>query len=235
MSARPLTTTLLRQTAKALGIGTNFPEGNILQNREIGLAFQDFALWSVNGNPYANTTPKPSPQRRTVTGIRSVIPDFIGTFRVLYGLTWIDYPESSFQEVKAVKGVMTLDYPAQKFQMLGFVDVADRSPLALRTFTWPSISFFTTADTFIGPDVLLDATSRGVQIHQRRASLLPGGYMRMDYEVPLNSTPSGVIGGTNSLPFIHLLPGRIGRLGEHPGAGPALNDPDPLPDPDALQ
>src|SRR5258705_7942661 len=175
MSARPLTTTLLRQTAKAMGIGTNFPEGSIQQNREIGLAFQDLALWSVNNSPFANGRRMPSPTRNRVARIPTVVPDFIATFRVLYGLTSIDYPESSFQEVKAVKGVLTLDYPARKFQMLGFVDVADRSPLALRTFTWPSISFFTTADTFIGADVLLDATSRGVQIHQRRASLLPGG------------------------------------------------------------
>jgi len=239
MSARPLTTDLLRQTAVAQGIGAAFPDRSIQQNREIGLAFQDFALWSVSGSAYANTTPKPSVDRVRLAGIQNVIPDGMGTVRYeptsvpsSLGGPFIDYPNSGFQEVKAVKGTLTMNYPKGRYQIAGLVDVADRSPLGQNTPIWPTLTFLTTADTNVGLDVLVTATARGVQIHQRRASLLPGGFLRMDWEVPLNWSLSRVIVGQNGRPWSGWFTTRIARLGEHPGAPPAVDDPDPLPDPE---
>jgi hypothetical protein len=219
-----LTTAELRASAQRRGIITGL-EDTLQMSRLVGLAFQDFALWSVNGSPRPNTLRRTSPARSDVSARRSVIPDFLGT--VYFNLR--DYAQSWFAEVKAVRGVMTVDY--NQFQMLGFVDAATFTLLGQNTYAWPSVSFYTTADTVVGLDVLTTATARRVLLRQRLAWRLAGDYLVMGPEVALNRSQSSTwITGEQALP-LHVMPGHVGKLGEHSWAGPYAEDDVDFPDP----
>jgi hypothetical protein len=88
----------------------------------------------------------------------------------------------------------------------------------------PIITFVTTADTVIGPDVLAEATRRGVAIWQSIAVAVPNGQggtqIAFGPYIPLNP---GVYGGTAALPAGGAPPGTIGPA--HSGGPPG--DPDP--------
>jgi RHS repeat-associated protein len=226
--AVPLTTVQLRAIARSQGIGAGL--SGVQFNRAVGRAFQEFALNSLG--LVENFTPFPSPARAAATGglPAAVIPDAVTAvkkveLRWYFWPTVTEYPNSSFYEVKAVAGVINLSY--SNHQIRGLIDVAARSPAGMGVGPkrpLPIITFVTTADTVIGPDVLAEATRRGVAIWQSIAVAVPNGQggtqIAFGPYIPLNP---GVYGGTAALPAGGAPPGTIGPA--HSGGPPG--DPDP--------
>jgi RHS repeat-associated protein len=242
-AAVPLTTFRLRAIARAQGIGAGLT--GILFNRAVGRAFQEFANTSLGLTE--NFTPYPSPARAAYGGAPTVIPDAVRNItKIDVTLTWYGaqrittttYPNSSFFEVKAVNGTLNLSSSGQ--QIRGLIDVAARSPAGAATGpdrVLPTITFITTANTIIGPDVLAEATRRGVAVWQVVAYEVPGGaggaQIGFSPAVPLNPQvfPSrGVLETIWDGPYIPVPPiggSGPGTLGPASGGGPPLQ-PDPV-------
>jgi len=211
LQAVPLDTIQLRAIARSAGIGAGLT--GIQFNRAVGRAFQDFAIQSFG--QVENFMLFPSPDRAAATGglPASVMPDVVRPvmkYEYKWGfIPWITpLPNSSFWEVKAVRGTLSLS--SSNYQMLGMVDAAARSPAGVATGPHrplPVLSFITTADTVISPGVLAEATKRGVIVYQSIAYVIPGG-------------PTGSQIGFG--PFLPLNPevyGGRALVGPGPGAG----------------
>jgi hypothetical protein len=166
----PITTADLRRI-----VGN--PRGlvGIQYNREVGLRFQKDVLAHLAGLKFAypNTKPFPSPLREQKTASRhlSVIPDgvagaTIGASGPLPMVT-TTYPESTFIEVKAVKGTISLAYG--RHQITGMLDVLSRSQAASSVGdarAYPNLYFVITADTILSPDVVQDGVKRKILVWQ---------------------------------------------------------------------
>jgi hypothetical protein len=166
----PITTVDLRRI-----IGN--PRGlvGIQYNREVGLRFQKDVLAHLAGLKfvYPNTKPFPSPLReqRTSNRHKSVIPDgvagaTIGAAGAMPMIT-TTYPESTFIEVKAVKGTVSLAYG--RHQIAGMLDVLSRSQAASSVGddrAYPNLYFVITADTIVSPDVAQDGVKRKILVWQ---------------------------------------------------------------------
>jgi hypothetical protein len=226
--AVPLTTVQLRAIARSQGIGAGL--SGVQFNRAVGRAFQEFALRAFGFTE--NFTLFPSPARAAATGglPASVIPDSV---QPVTALKWwfifpqvTVYPNSGFIEVKAVAGVINLSY--SNHQIRGLIDVAARSP-AGQAQGPPAVLgrliFITTGDTIIGPDVLAEATRRGVAVWQSIALVQPGssGGSTISFSplIPLNPAVYGPKGVPVPIPG---PPG--GTLGPANSGGPP-NNPDP--------
>ncbi|MDC3959490.1 hypothetical protein [Polyangium jinanense] len=75
------------------------------------------------------------------------------------------HPESTFVEVKAVKGVVNLEYA--QYQILGMLDALSKSPAAFSTGpdrAYPSLYFVVCGDTTIGTDIGDVAASRNILV-----------------------------------------------------------------------
>lgn len=132
-------------------------------NRAVGLRFQRDVLGALPGPRVlqSNTKPFPSKARETESGnrFRAVIPD--GVTGAVEGFDGplppviSTHPESTFVEVKAVKGVVNVEYA--QYQILGMLDALTKSPAASSTGpdrAYPSLYFVVTGDTTIGQDVV---------------------------------------------------------------------------------
>lgn len=159
----PITTTDLRRI-----VGNPTGLVGIQYNREVGLRFQRDVLAHLAGLKFAypNTKAFPSPLRasNTTPAISSVIPDGVAgaTIGAVGAMPMVTttYPESTFIEVKAVKGTISLAYG--RHQITGMLDALSRSPAASSVGddrAYPSLYFVTTADTLIAADVV----QRGVK------------------------------------------------------------------------
>lgn len=157
----PLTTRELRRI-----IGN--PKGlvGIQYNQQVGVTFQKFVLAHMPGPKmtYANTKPFASTLRARSTSNRflSVIPDGVAGASIgnkdPFGGTISTYPESTFIEVKAVKGKITRSYG--QYQIAGMLDVLSQSQAAKSSGldrAYPNLYFVMTGDTSIGQDVIQDA------------------------------------------------------------------------------
>jgi hypothetical protein len=186
--AKLLTTDRLRVIARARGVGIGpspFPF-----NRQVGNAFQEWALLAFPGGPLAeNYQNIPSPRRERATRLRpegpvfAVRPDAVGPAVTMVWERLLDVPRprsvlaprSVFVEVKAVKGPLLLSHSS--YQITGLIDVAATAPAALMADAerpTPAVIFVTTGDTTIAPEVVLEATERRVAIWQTVAFELPG-------------------------------------------------------------
>jgi RHS repeat-associated protein len=186
-SSQPLDTALLRQIAKAQGIGAG--QTGIVLNRTIGRAFQDAALATFGlatvGAPYPENTDRfvsnaRSNARGQAAGTSYVVPDAVGDveYRTLEGRVLGNFADSAFIEVKAVNAPLPwygfgwlggLDMSYSKYQMTGLVDVT-RNSLAAKSSVGPAwLIFLTTTDTGINKDVLSAATLGNVAVWQSRA------------------------------------------------------------------
>lgn len=229
----PLTTTRLRAIATAQGIGAGLT--GVQFNRAVGVAFESFVLSSLGFIP-RNTASFFSPARAAATGglPASVIPEFV---RAVTKVTWswgiwptvTTYANSSFFEVKAVSGTLTLS--SSRHQIRGLIDVASRSLAGQAVgphHPVPIVTFITTGDTVIGADVLADATSRGVAIWQATVfeidnigssnpTLEVGPYLPLNPQVYAPGVPvpsfQTLTNGTLTSPLLFPLP--------------VPNDPDP--------
>jgi hypothetical protein len=162
----PLTTTRLRQ----LCTPTMGSLQGIQFNRACGRAFQDFVLRSMPGGVRLpeNFTPFGSVERgqRTNFMFNNVIPDAVtaspaGTGQP-YGMA-AQFPNSTFVEVKAVKGILRLSYG--RWQILGMLDALRKSPAARSSGprrAFPNMVFVATADTIISPEVITFATKENI-------------------------------------------------------------------------
>ncbi len=163
----PLTTTRLRAIAAAQGIGTG--QSGITLNRTIGLAFENWVLTMLGQIP-RNTMSFFSSQRQAQNpgGLpASVIPEFVSPLALFFwgGQAPSVFPQSEFWEVKAVTG--TLTPVSNRYQILGLIDVASKSPAAMSTLPKhppPTVVFTITGNTVLSLDVLTTATQANVAI-----------------------------------------------------------------------
>lgn len=166
----PITTADLRRI-----VGNSKGLVGIQYNREVGLRFQKDVLAHLAGLKFAypNTKPFLSPLRDRNTGGRhlSVIPDGVAGASIgasgAMPMVTTTYPESTFIEVKAVKGTITLAYG--RHQIAGMLDVLSRSQAASSVGdnrAYPNLYFVTTADTVISPDVAQDGVKRKILVWQ---------------------------------------------------------------------
>lgn len=169
----PVDTHRLRQIARWFyGPGM----GPLQFNRVAGRGIQEFVLRQLGFTENFTLFLSPVRQQRTLTSAvprTHVMPDAVGP--VLYIPRLGDpfsgpprtYANSLFIEVKAVRGVIGLSH--SNHQIAGFIDVLANSPAGQSTGPSsmpPTLLFVTTSDTIIGPDVLAEATRRGVGIWQ---------------------------------------------------------------------
>ena len=125
-----------------------------------------------------------------------------------------------FKYVIALARTLASSY--SNHQIRGLIDLARHSPLGeyLGGAIRPTLTFVTTANTFIGPDAIALATATNVELRQSLVAELAGGWLQVLPTATVN--PRAPI-WSHSVP---KGPGRIGRLLGHPGA-PLPNDPDP--------
>ncbi|MDC3953511.1 hypothetical protein [Polyangium jinanense] len=148
----------------------NHYEG-IRYNQAVGLQFQRDVLGALPGGKVLSSNRKPFPsalrQNKTDGRFRSVIPD--GVTGAVEGFDGALPPvisthmESTFIEVKAVKGVIGLDYA--RYQILGMLDALAASQAAFSTGpnrAYPSLYFIVTGDTSFNTEVQTEATHRQI-------------------------------------------------------------------------
>ncbi|MRG96621.1 hypothetical protein [Polyangium spumosum] len=164
-------------------------------NRAVGLRFQRDVLGNLPGGKVlaSNRQPFPSPQRKERSGgrFRGVIPDgvtgAIEGFKGPLPPVISTHPESTFIEVKAVKGTVNLDYA--QYQILGMLDVLTRSAAASSTGpdrAYPSLYFVVTGDTSIGNGVVDHATTLRILLWVSGVEDLGGGDLRVAPPLCLN-------------------------------------------------
>ena len=217
-SALPLLTT--RELRRLYGN----PKGNvgILYNRDVGLMFQGLVLMHMPGPrmQFANTKPFASKVREKQTNGRklSVIPDgvagaSIGSQSPL-GALISTYPESTFIEVKAVKGIITLKYG--QYQIEGMLDVLSQSQAARSTGddrAFPNMYFVTTGDTIIGPDVIAEATKLNILLWHSYVAVHPTDDVQVLGPTCLNCV-NVLLGNVQMTGFV--LPGLRFRIKSQP-------------------
>ncbi len=122
------------------------------------------------------------------------------------------YPESTFIEVKAVKGSIALAYGRR--QIAGMLDVLSKSQAASSSGSnraYPNLYFVTTTDAIIAPDVIQDGVKRKILVWQSHVLLVKG---RLVVAPPVCLNCFNVLVGTQIQTV--LLPGipfTIGPLG----------------------
>ncbi|MDC0742538.1 hypothetical protein [Polyangium mundeleinium] len=97
---------------------------------------------------------KPDGVTGAIQGFHGPLPPVIST-----------HPESTFVEVKAVKGTVNLEYA--QYQSLGMLDALSKSPAASSTGpdrAYPSLYFVVAGDTSIGTDVGVRAASNQILV-----------------------------------------------------------------------
>jgi hypothetical protein len=165
----PLTTMRLRAIATAQGIGVG--QTGITLNRTMGLAFENWVLTMLGQIP-RNTMSFLSPERQSHNSANgglpaSVIPEYVSDLALFFfgGMAPSVLPDSEFWEVKAVTGTLT---PASnRYQIVGLIDVASRSPAGMSTAAKhppPTVVFTITGNTSFSPSVYMTATASGVAI-----------------------------------------------------------------------
>lgn len=178
----PLTTDKLRAIAMAQGIGAGTM--GIQFNRAVGLAFENWVLTTMGQNNPRNTMPFMSPLRQQQTGglPGSVIPEYVAPLALWWGgQPWPAFQGSLFFEMKAVTGALTQS--TSKYQLLGLIDVASRSPAGAANQPTPpatacvsttqpnhpppALVFTTTGNTNLDLTMLQKATQLCVAIWQQ--------------------------------------------------------------------
>jgi hypothetical protein len=160
---------MLRQIAIQNKIDNCDAQTGITQNRTIGVVFERWVLTTMGQAKWK--TPILSMQRMLQNnGLpASVIPEFVGPLSEWWllpaGAT--DFPKSTFFEVKAVNGALTLS--TSKSQIYGLLDVTRGSPAGMSAQMYPSpaLIFTTTSNTTISPVVIAQATTWTVGLWQQ--------------------------------------------------------------------
>ncbi len=207
-SPRALTTHLLRDKARAAGA----TGGGINFNRQAGKMFEGVSLRSQGLSE--NTKRYTSSERKAKTYGKSseVIPDGVRGINetkietwcgIPYGTSTMTYPESSFFEVKAVDGVIGLSY--NRYQIQGELDAVSQS-MGAKQAGRGTMTFITTANTFIAPDVINYANKKQIQLYQVLSfEETDDGSIRFTPPIPLNNPRVGRATPINVTPAIKVF------------------------------
>jgi hypothetical protein len=225
-------TNLMRTTELRPMLGNPDNLEGIRYNQAVGLHWQRRILAHLPWYKILRSNGKhfPSPERARRIGIKYVIPDGVtgaceGMPSPLPPVTFTD-PESTFVEVKALNGVLNLDYG--RHQIRGMLDALSQSPAASSTGprrAYPSLYLIITEDTALGSDIERRGTALNVLVWVSWVQKLWTGQLQVTAPLCLNcasilpdkSTPLTAPGPSFSL----------GELGK-PGSGgldePILDD-----------
>lgn len=165
---RPLTTHVLRDMARKNGVtGTG-----VTFNRKVGKAFEAVSLASQSTPENTQSFPSSERSKATAGSSSVVVPDGVGTVtetKTAIGLRWPPiytetevYPNSSLFEVKAVDGFIRLS--SSNYQIQGELDVVKNSPAG--KIGRGTMTFITTANTFIAADVIAYAQKNSINLYQ---------------------------------------------------------------------
>lgn len=93
----------------------------------------------------------------------SVIPDAVSNINVysLFGSGY--YPDSHFHEVKAVTGMLYKKSGSSPYQILGLIDAIATSTLGGKDGR-SILTFYTTSNTFVSPEVIQYANEKNVTL-----------------------------------------------------------------------
>jgi hypothetical protein len=165
--------------AKLYGVGTQYPEGSLSNQRKVGRWVQNTVLKCVsleeNGRRF------PSEERFRATGRQYVQPDGVADqkyrahvslfsvdeWRKLLG-SWDEVRhDSSFYEVKVLELGKQIHQSDSEYQIRGLVDALSKQEAAQKTEGLPPILHFaTTKGVGIGNDVVAFATEKKVLVIQ---------------------------------------------------------------------
>jgi hypothetical protein len=206
----------------------------IRYNQAVGLQFQRDVLGNLPGGKvlHSNRKPFPSDERKAASRerFRTVIPD--GVTAAVEGFDGPLPPvisthlESTFIEVKAVKGVIGLDYA--QFQILGMLDALSKSQAAFSTGpkrAYPSLYFIVTGDTQISTEVHHHAATLGILVWLSGVTDEGGGKLKVAAPQCLNC--DAVLPGKHLPATLHGSRFRIDNLRDAGDRGldkPILDD-----------
>jgi hypothetical protein len=235
----PLPTGAVGLTTKRLRfictMGAGVTSTGITFNRDCGLLFQNWVLWTLQEEESKKLIDSPLRAAQNSMGLPgAVIPDFVGPLYVAVqdspGV--LPLPRSYFDEVKAVTGNLSLSY--SQYQILGLIDVASRSPAGSSMISKhppPELVFTTTGNTAIPGTTLAKATTLGVAIWQQIVYEVPAmpddpnPDLCIGPNTPLNAS---VYSTTAIVPPYRVAPA-CSKLRDAPPswATPIADDPDP--------
>ena len=160
-----LTTDMLRSFARQSGIGG----AGVQFNRTVGKRFESMAL--IEFLAVGRQIPHSTPARGEAYGVPTTIPDASTNVNIFYSkppatFGKITVPNASIFEVKAYKGVLTLS--TSRGQLKAIIDIAARANNALGGKP-SAVTLITTADTFVGADLVSYATQNNVNLFQSTA------------------------------------------------------------------
>jgi hypothetical protein len=169
--AVPLVTTRLRFICTAQNVGAGAT--GIQFSSACGLEFENWVLWTLQFKP--NKTPIDSAVRQAKNknngGLpAAVIPDYLRTVSIedIDSGKVFSFPNSAFGEVKAVAGSLT---PGDsRWQILGLLDVARRSPITMAPVSQPPppvLELVTTGNTLVAISTIQQANLWGVVLVQQ--------------------------------------------------------------------
>jgi len=195
----------------------------IRYNQAVGLAFQKAVLANLPGPKleWANKGPFPSSERSQKTNRRflGVIPD--GVTGAVEGSpsplppVITTHPQSTYIEVKAVKGKIDLKYG--QYQIFGMLDALRHTPAASSTGprrAYPSFYLICTGDAMIATDIEDQAASWGILFWVSTVVDLQNGLFQVTSPKCLNC---GAVLGPKQVPL--PLPGMPFLLGALGGSG----------------
>jgi hypothetical protein len=225
--ANLITTTDLRQM-----VGNPKNLKGIQYNRAVGLAFQEAVLENLPGPKQlpSNTKRFSTTERAKKWGIRSVIPDGVagaseGSPSSLPPFI-TTHPESTFIEVKALNGVLNLDYG--RGQIVGMLDALSQSPAASSTGprrAYPSLYLIITEDTALSTDIELRGRDLNVlvwvswvnKLWTSRLQVTTPLCLNCNYILPSNASQTILVGPSFGLP-------QLGKPGSGGLDAPILDD-----------
>jgi hypothetical protein len=149
----------------------------------VGDAFENtFFNWAAQDGMMVrkNTRKFRSAERLRMAGVGNVVPDGTNDVKTI-AYEWplkirtTLYPDASFYDMKAVSG--TIGLSTDEYQILGFLDaLRANSPEATKR-GYSSLTFVTTSDARISPNVLNKASQMGINVFQMVA------YINADNEI----------------------------------------------------
>jgi hypothetical protein len=167
-----LDTATLRNICLNNNVNGSASQSGITLNRTCGVAFETWVLKTMGWLPRW-TKLIPSPERKQENKSKGGLPASVIPEQVLDQpafMTWAQFPQSVFVEVKAVNGTLTLG--TSQYQILGLVDGVNTWPPVpdAGTHAPPAVFFITTSNTAISKSpmqVVTTATGWNVAVWQQ--------------------------------------------------------------------
>ncbi|PZU16273.1 MAG: RHS repeat-associated core domain-containing protein, partial [Shinella sp.] len=138
-------------------------QNGVFDKMEAGAAFEKAALDYLN--LLANSEKFSSKERSVRTGgkYNNVIPDAVSDIKIYSLFGKGTHEKSHFHEIKAVTGWLNLNSGSSDYQILGLIDAAANSTEG-GIFGRSIVTFYTTSNTIISPDVIKYANDKKVTL-----------------------------------------------------------------------